>query len=552
MERKKKNIVQLHKLGTTKNTVIFLSCFTVIYLVIRIYFGLLAFNFMSSGFRRAIGFLLFVWSVPLLLKLWTGRKKKEKPKPKTIWYIPFYVFIVYVAITFALELFSSPLFFSTNYRRLISVNDGYRFEDSVENYTTMQIPVVDRALAEKLGDKKLGNDNYGSQYHVGEYVMIDYNNNLYWIAPIEFNGFFPWSNRKISPGYVLVNANDASDVDIRFRELHYVESAYLWRDLNRTNYLAFPNFVREGDPHLELDEGGNPKFVETVYKNRFALVNGLDAVGVIVTDPVTGEAEYFDTADAPSWIDHIQSENVVLDQLNYWGRYVNGFMNSLFAKKDVLEVSSGINYVFSNGQMYLQIGMTSSGSDESIVGVMMVDMRTKEARFSRVGGATEYAASQSAKGAEQDMRFTTSDPIMINVDGIPTYFMTLKDNEGLVKRYAYVNVEDYTVVRTAQTKTAALELYKNAIFGDKNDGEEFIVKEIRKIGEYAYIRFVRKEGSEASANIFRVAIDVNFEIAFLEAGDRVKIKYTFENEHYIINRLIVVSKANTVAEGETE
>ena len=152
MEQKKKRTLQLHKLGTAKNTVILLCCFTAIYLVIRIYFGLLSFNFMSSGFRRAIGFLLFVWSVPLLLKLWTGRKKKDKPKPKTVWYIPFYCFIVYFAVTLALELFSSPLFFSTNYRRLISVNDGYRFEDSVENYTTMQIPVVDRALAEKLGD----------------------------------------------------------------------------------------------------------------------------------------------------------------------------------------------------------------------------------------------------------------------------------------------------------------------------------------------------------------------------------------------------------------
>ena len=148
----------------------------------------------------------------------------------------------------------------------------------------------------------------------------------------------------------------------------------------------------------------------------------------------------------------------MIDQLNYWGRYVNGFMNSVFAKKDVLEVSTGINYVYSNGQMYMQTGMTSAGSDESIVGVMMVDMRTKQARFSRVGGATEYAASQSAIGAEQDMRFSSSDPIMINVDGVPTYFMMLKDNEGLVKRYAYVNVEDYTVVKTAPTRTSALDL----------------------------------------------------------------------------------------------
>ncbi|MDY2880676.1 MAG: hypothetical protein SOT34_07055 [Candidatus Borkfalkiaceae bacterium] len=527
-------------LGKGKNLLIFLVAVTVVYLVFKIYFDLLPIQFMSASFRVAIGFLLLLWSVPLFIRM--KRRGKDEPKLKTPWYIPFYAFIVYFAVVVALEFFSSPLFMANDYRALIQVNDGARFEDSVENYTTMQIPVVDKALAEKLGDKKLGNDNYGSQYHVGEYVMINYSENLYWIAPIEFNGFFPWVNRKVSPGYVLVNANDASDVSIRFCELHYLDSAYLWRDLNRNDYLAYPARLREGNPHLELDEEGNPRFVETVYTNRFALVNGLDAIGVIVTDPVSGRAEYYDTADAPVWIDHIQSEDVVIDQLNYWGRYVNGFMNSVFAKKDVLEVSTGINYVYSNGQMYMQTGMTSAGSDESIVGVMMVDMRTKQARFSRVGGATEYAASQSAIGAEQDMRFSSSDPIMINVDGVPTYFMMLKDNEGLVKRYAYVNVEDYTVVKTAPTRTSALELYKNAVFGTQQDGEEFTVREIEKIGEYAYIRFEPKEGTDVGNHVFRVAIDVNFEIAFLSAGDKVKIRYTFENQHYIINSLIVTGE----------
>jgi hypothetical protein len=126
---------------------------------------------------------------------------------------------------------------SDRHRNLIKVYDNQSFVESVEDYTTMQIPVVDRGLAEKLGDKKLGEDNLGSQYKVGKYYMICHNDNLYWIAPIEYNGFFPWANRRTSPGYVMINANDQSDVKIIKDQLIYTDSAYLWEDLNRKNYF---------------------------------------------------------------------------------------------------------------------------------------------------------------------------------------------------------------------------------------------------------------------------------------------------------------------------
>ena len=65
---------------------------------------------------------------------------------------------------------------SRTYRDLISVHDNESFVVSVEDYSTMQIPVVDKGLAQKLGDKKLGEDNYGSQFDVGDYYMICHKN----------------------------------------------------------------------------------------------------------------------------------------------------------------------------------------------------------------------------------------------------------------------------------------------------------------------------------------------------------------------------------------
>lgn len=526
---------------------IILGAVTAVSLFIALYFGLVSLNFNNSGFRFFIGYLLFIWSMPLFFR--NKISKEKKPFFKSLWQIPLYILCAFFVVNTLTSLVTSPLFMSKEYRSLINVIDNHSFTDDVEDYTTMQIPVVDRELASKLGDKKLGEDNLGSQYNVGEYYMICHENNLYWIAPIEFNGFFEWINRKTSPGYVIINANDPADVRIEKFEIRYTDSAYFGGDLNRKNYFQNMGAWRANDAHLELTDEGEPRFVETVYTNKIGYTNGRDVLGIIVTNPETGETEYFDYKDAPTWINHVITEEIVLDQLNYWGKYVNGFFNSLFAKKEVLEVSTGVNYVYSNGNMYLQTGMTSVGGDESIVGVMMVDMRTKDAFFYRIGGATEYAAAQSAIGKDQEKRYTATDPIMINLNGTPTYFIMLKDDEGLVKRYAYVNVKDYRLVATADTKTAALIEYKKLIDDDSDvQAKTHEIADIKQVfigGEtYYYIKFKREAGdAEGFENqVFRVSLNLNPNLPFVSIGDKASVRYEQNGDIYEISTFELVDK----------
>lgn len=516
---------KLRSIGT-KKLVIILACITAVLLAVGFYFLLVPFNVESGLFRGFIIVLLLIWCLPLLsVKLGEITDKWKK----WLLLLPVALLALVLAVCLIAGIASAPLFRATDYRNLITVTDNESFTDSVEDYSTMQIPVVDKHLAEKLGEKKLGEDNYGSQYHVGDYYMICHNGNLYWIAPIEYNDLFKWINRPTSPGYLLINANDSDDVQLIREELLYVESAYLWDDLARANYFGNLTAWRAGNVHLELTDDGKPMFVESVYVNRLSFVEGCDVVGIIVTNPTDGTSEYFPVEQAPTWINHVQSEDVIVEQLNYWGEYVGGFWNSIFAQKDVLNVSTGFNYVYSNGNMYLQTGMTSIGSDESIVGVMMVDMRTKEAKFSRIGGATEYAAAQSAIGYEQAMRFTASDPIMINLDGIPTYFMMLKDEEGLVKRYAYVNVASYTIVASAPTRSAALTQYKSMIQLDSTEeSTELTVEDIRQVtvggDTYYYIKFADTEG------VFVAPLAVNPALPFIKPADTLIVVYEPEND----------------------
>jgi hypothetical protein len=531
-----------------KKLLIILGAITVLVLGIGVYFGLVPLNFHSGGFRFFIGLLLFIWSLPLILK--DKNVVFDKPLYKNPWSIPALLLLGFIVVNVIVSFITSPLFMSRTYRDLISVHDNESFVVSVEDYSTMQIPVVDKGLAQKLGDKKLGEDNYGSQFDVGDYYMICHKNqygqdNLYWIAPIEFSGFFPWADRKVSPGYIMVNANDQSDVKIIKDELTYTDSAYFWADLNRNNYFHNLTAWRANEPHLELTDDGEPRYVETVLANKIGYENGTDVIGVIVTNPKTGECQYYDYLDAPTWINHVMTEEIIVEQLSYWGKYVNGFFNSIFAKKDVLEVSTGLNYVYSNGNMYLQTGMTSVGSDESIVGVMMIDMRTKEAKFCRIGGATEWAAAQSAIGKDQEKRYSASDPIMINLDGEPTYFLMLKDDEGLVKRYAYVNVRDYRLVATAETKTSALIEYKKLIATPESqqDAEEYTIKEIRQVivngNTVYYIRFnaTADTPEDFEDRVFSAPLSLSPSLAFVEAGDTLKIKYEENHGVYEISMI---------------
>lgn len=527
---------------TKKKLLIILGVLTAIILAVSSYLLLIPLNFENADFRSLVTILLLLWSVPLLLN---GKDKRDgRPWYKSGFAVPLALAALFIVVNLAVNLITSPLFMSKSYRDMMPVVDNHSFTEDVEDYTTMQIPVVDRALAEKLGDKKLGEDNLGSQFSVGKYYMICHNDNLYWIAPIEFNGFFPWLNRGVSPGYVMINANDPADVTVVKTELRYTESAFFNSDLSRKNYFNNMTAWRAEDAHLELTDEGEPRFVETIYKNKIGYLNGMDIQGVIVTNPYTGESEYFDYLDAPSWINHVLTEEIIVEQLNNWGVYVNGFFNSLFAKNEVLEVSTGVNYVYSNGNMYLQTGMTSVGSDESIVGVMMVDMRTKEAFFYRIGGATEYAAAQSAIGKDQEKRYAASDPIMINLGGSPTYFLMLKDDEGLVKRYAYVNVRDYRLVATGETKDEALVEYKKLINeSDVSALEERTVKDVRAVSidgtTYYYMLLEAKaEDDEGFAErIFRVSVKVNPALPFLKAGDTVKITYSQLGDMYEISVL---------------
>jgi hypothetical protein len=366
-------------------------------------------------------------------------------------------------------LTSWSLFRNQSYRNLIGkVEIGSNFKNHMTPISLDKIRVVDQDLAYNLGDKVLGaQSGLGSQVTLGEFTIQKVNDQLYWVAPLLHSGFFKWNkNRSGTPGYVMVNATNERDVKLVQQvggkpvRIKYQSEAFFNDNLYRHIYLN--GHCTEGltDFTFEIDDKGIPYWVVTKYKKKIGFY-GSDAVSVLVVNAATGVITEYPMADVPIWIDRIQPEQFIEEQLNDWGEYVHGFWN--FSNENKLKITEGLTLVYGeDNKSYWYTGLTSVGSDESTVGFVLVDTRTKKAIWYKQSGATESAAQNSAMGKVQEKGYEATVPTPYNINNIPTYVMTLKDNAGLVKMYAMVAIEDYTIVGVGNTLMETLMAYRNA------------------------------------------------------------------------------------------
>ena len=282
-----------------------------------------------------------------------------------------------------------------------------------------------------------------------------------------------------------------------------------------------------GSASFEIDNNGKPYWIVPTYK--YTLI-GLkkEVTGVVILDPVTGESKFYKVKDVPTWVDHVYPADLIMEQVDNHGLYQSGFLNSLFGQKGVTMTTEGYNYTVQGDDVYLYTGITSVTNDESILGFIMSNLRTKETKFYRASGAKEESARLSAEGKVQQMSYTSTFPLLINLNEKPTYFLSLKDNAGLVKMYAFVDVEDYqnVVVTDASLgiEEAANNYLKDAPFISKNDEEITITIQEIKTAILDGLTFYYLIDTEE--NRYKVSIKMAPNtLPFLREGEEIKISY---------------------------
>jgi hypothetical protein len=492
------------------------------------YVTLPAYNIHNSGFLFLLVFYILIFGT--LYATFSHRFDFIVKGSYTI------AFVIVVA-TFVLSFLSSEFLNASKYRDQITIKESENFSAEFDAITLNKIPLVDQNTAAQLGDKQIGRvQGLGSQFNISnEYMLINVNDSVYRVSSLEYQDFYKWlQNREVGiPSYISVNVNDPSDVelvDLAFG-MKFAPSAFFNEDLLRHVRFSYRTEMFES-VNFEIDDMGNPYYIVTVKEPSIGWFGGWDTEALIVVDAVSGDMNKYAVEDAPTWVDHIQSANLAWYQIDNWGYYINGWFNTLFGQKEMIQTTDGYNFVSIDEQIYIFSGLTSVGSDRSIVGFALINLRTKEATFIKVGGADEYSAMNSAIGQVQHLNYTSTFPLLLNVEGLPTYFMALKDNEGLVKLYAMVSVQDYSVVGVAATVELTQSSYVEQLM-EKGLITGAVLTQNEMVGTISTIVSTIINGTthyyftlEGSNILYTASSDLSVELALSQVLDPVKIQVT--------------------------
>ena len=467
--------------------------------------------------------------------------------------VPFWLCAALVVVALAGSLLSWEVIRAGSYARLLTVQSG-DFASEVEEIRYDQIPMLDADSAQRLGSRKLGElADMVSQFEIlPTYTQINYQGRPVRVTSLAYGDIVKWfTNRSDGlPAYLIIDMVTQEAEVVRLEEgMKYTPAEHFGRNLYRHLRFQYPTMIF-ATPVFEIDEEGTPYWVCSRMVRTIGLFGGTDVAGAVLVNAVTGESTYYDVADVPSWGDRVYASDLIMEQYDYYGLYQNGFLNSLFGQRDVTQTTEGYNYIAINDDVYMYTGVTSVTSDQSNIGFLLSNQRTQETFLYPVAGATESSAQASAQSQVQQMRYVATFPLLLNIADQPTYFMSLKGDDGLVKMYAMVNVQQYQIVETGQTVADCEANYRRALADngliDTGAAEVPDVERAEASGTLAEIRtavmdgnsyyFLRLEGEDI---FYTVSAAENPIAVILNVGDAVSIAYTPGEEGSILTGVSV-------------
>ena len=498
-------------------------------------------NFQSGDFYSFIGVLCVVY---VLCALVTSGMQAVTSGGGPAEYLRFIksqclpvgiLFLAVILVALVGSIISMPIFRAGAYRDLLTVEDG-QFAQDISQISFDKIPTLDQASAEYLGDRQMGTlSDMVSQFEYSfDSTQINYQGRPVRVAPIAYADLIKWfTNRGQGlPAYVIVDMVTQEATVVRLDEgMKYSFSEPLNRNIARHLRFSYPTFMF-GTPQFEIDEEGRPYWIAPRIVKTIGLFGGTDIQGAVLVDAITGESTYYELADIPTWVDNVFTPDLIMEQYDYHGTLVNGFINSIFGQRDVTVTTDGSNYIALNDDVYMYTGVTSANADQSNLGFLLSNQRTKETKFYSAPGATERSAQSSAQGEVQDLGYNATFPLLLNIDGQPTYFIPLKDQSNLVKMYAMVNASQYQIVATGTTVAQCEQEYVRMLReGGVTQTED--VTQTEATGVIADIRsavmsgnsyyFIRLDGEDA---YYSLSAAQNPIAVILNVGDRVTIQHT--------------------------
>ena len=527
------------------------------------YIQLPAINIHSPGFWKFIIFIMIIATMAVWImnhdKSKEGRQFVNKMAAKDyifdfktrsgalIFKLVGGVTILLVVIYFVGNILSSPIINASKYQKLLTV-ETRNFTDDIKEVSYDKIPLLDKDSASIIGTRVMGTMvDMVSQYEVDDmFSQINSKEKPVRVTPLRYGNLIKWftNHRNGIPAYIRIDMTTQEAECVRLSEgIKYSESDHFSRYIYRHLRFAYPTYIFD-DINFEIDDNGTPYWVCPVKKYNIGLFGGQTVGRVVLCNAITGEMTDYDVKDVPTWVDKVYSAELLIDLYDYNGSLKHGFINSVLSQKDCLKTTDGYNYIALEDDVWVYTGITSVGQDNSNVGFVLMNQRTMETRYYEVSGAEEYSAMDSAKGRVQNLGYTATFPLIINVSSQPTYFMALKDGAGLVKSYAMLNIEKYQNVAIGdsvlQCESNYIQLLKDNGIVDETQTEIVDTKNIQ--GVITKIMPVVVDGNshmyfmlEGSSSIYDADVSKYVDIIRYEAGMNISIQYTESTEEKALN-----------------
>ena len=375
-----------------------------------------------------------------------------------------------------------------------------------------------------------------SQFEVDDwYSQINYQDQPVRVSPLRYASLIKWFTNQSEgiPAYIKIDMATQNTELVKLDEgMKYTTSDHFNRNIYRHLRFKYPTYIFN-DLSFEIDDNGVPYWISPVKKFNIGLFGGTTVGRVVLCNAITGETKDYKIEDAPEWIDRAYSADMLIQLYDYYGTLKHGFLNSVLGQKDCLHTTTGYNYLALDDDVWVYTGVTSITGDQSNVGFVLMNQRTMETKFYEVEGATEESAMSSAEGQVQNLKYKAAFPLLLNISGEPTYFMALKDDAGLVKKYAMVNVQKYQVVAIGNTVSECEENYNDLMYesGIKKQAEDTrevktLSSKITKIAQGVVDGdshfYIMLEGSD---DIFDVSVVDFIDIIKYNVGDTVTVEY---------------------------
>ena len=509
----------------------------VLLLIISYYITLVPINLKSIEFYGYATFMLFVLAFIFFIDSFFNEKSK------IIYKTLLKIIIVMIVATIISNIYSSPILQSKRYASLIKKQTSI-FEEDIKQADFTKLPVVDRDTAIKLGARKMGEmGDLVSQYNIDEtYSQIALGEKPVRVTPLVYADFVKWflNKDKGIPYYIKSDMVTQNASLVKLDEpIMYSMSDKFSRNLYRHIRFSYPTAIID-DINFETDDEGKPYFIATAVEPTIGLFGAPDTKYIIIVDAHSGKMEKYKVGNVPEWVDRVYPANMIITQLDDNGKFERGFLNSKIKQEGVTKTTDGYNYLISGNDISLYTGITSVLADESNIGFVIVNMRTKETKFYPVSSAEEFSVMDSAKGAVQEKGYDATFPLLINVYNRPTYFMSLKDKASLIKMYSLVDAQNYQKVAVGNTIEETVENYQKITSDIMNNvgassEKTIVIEDIQSVvidGNTLY--YIKAKDEE---KILSASINIDPRLAFVKIEDTIEVSGSDMGSVFVITKL---------------